>query len=118
MNTPQRAKEPLLSPAVDIFEGKDHLLLLAELPGVNKESLKVNIDGVNLRIEGSLAISTADGDGKGFEEVRSPYYQRFFQLSDDLEAEKLTAKYNHGLLTLTIPKKAKSEPRRIKVQTD
>ncbi len=109
-------------PAVDIFEDDAGVTIMADLPGVSRERLGVRIDGDNLVIEGSAeAGETGDVASAGdmemiYGEVLNPFYRRSFTLSRDLDASRIEANLNHGVLKLVIPKAEAAKPRRIDVQ--
>lgn len=111
-NTPSNS---VIEPLVDVYEVDQAMHILADLPGVSNDNLNVHVDGKTLTIEGVLSIPTADGDGKGFEEVRSPYYMRSLQLSDDLDADNISAQFSDGVLNIKINKKPQSQPKKIQV---
>ncbi len=118
-------------PAVDIFEDAAGVTIMADLPGVSRERLGVRIDGDNLVIEGSAETGQMDEMGETGEEddvassgdmemiygeVLNPLYRRSFTLSRDLDASRIEANLNHGVLKLVIPKAEAAKPRRIDVQ--
>lgn len=106
-------------PAVDIFEDDAGVTIMADLPGVSKERLGVRIDGDNLVIEGAAEAGDLTSSGEMdiiYGEVLNPMYRRSFTLSRDLDAGRIEASLNHGVLKLVIPKAEAAKPRRIDVQ--
>ena len=103
-------------PPVDIVEDETGFTLTADLPGVSKDRLGVKINGDNLLIEGEVATPVPQGMELVYVELRTPYYRRSFTLSRELDASKIEAKLNDGVLQLRIPKAEEAKPRRIEVK--
>lgn len=104
-----------LIPAVDIFETAAGVTLWADLPGVPREKLEVNVHDSNLRIEGEAVLPMPAGLRVQHAEVRQPRYARTFTLSPDLDASAIQANLQDGVLKLTIPRRDEARPRRIEV---
>jgi HSP20 family protein len=107
-----------MRPPVDVYEDTDGLTLLADLPGVSKERLKVEVERGTLIVEGDVQITLPEQMQAVYADVRSTHYQRRFALSDELETEKIEASLKDGVLTVRIPKRAETKPRRIEVRTE
>lgn len=105
---------PMLPP-VDIFEDAYRLTVQAEMPGVSKDSLNVQVDRNSLLIEGEIALDMPAGMSALYADVQTRKYRRSFTLSGELETEKISAVLEDGLLTVRIPKRAEFQPRKIKV---
>jgi HSP20 family molecular chaperone IbpA len=110
------AAENVLRPPVDIHETADAIVLDADMPGVTRERLEVRLDGNTLVIEGAIGIAPQDQMTALYADVRSTTYRRQFVLSSELEAGKIAANLQNGVLTVTIPKRDEVRPRRIEVQ--
>ncbi|MCC5903497.1 MAG: Hsp20/alpha crystallin family protein [Halomonas sp.] len=111
----QRYKETLL-PAVDIIEESNALKLLADMPGVTNETLKVELDSNVLSLEGEIALNMPEGLSALHAEVRGQRFARRFNLSHEVDSDAITATIVNGVLTLTLPKKDSHRTRRIEVQ--
>ena len=98
-----RAREVPLP--VDIYEGTDALLLLADLPGVEPEGLSVSFEAPELRIEGRR------GSGEA-----SSVYSRTFKVSEQIDPNGISAELSAGVLTLRLAKAAHTKPRKIEVR--
>jgi len=98
-----RAREVPLP--VDIFEGADALLLLADLPGVEPEGLSVSFEAPELRIEGRR------GSGE-----TSSVYARTFRVSEQIDPNGISAELSAGVLKLRLAKAAHTKPRKIEVR--
>ena len=110
---PERKIDSWLTPAVDICENDQELTVVADLPGVGKESLHLGIEQNVLTIEG---YAPAAGEGKFFfREFGASGYHRRFQLPDNLELDKIKAEMKDGVLLVRLPKSAAARPRRIQV---
>lgn len=110
------APEAVLIPAVDVFEDATGITLYADLPGVPKERLNIDVDGDTLNITGELALNVPEGMKASHAEVDLPRYRRVFTLSKELDAEKVSADYRQGVLKLRIPKLEHLQPRKIDIR--
>lgn len=110
------AENPSLQPAVDVVEDASGITLHADLPGVQKDQLVLNVEGDTLTIEGEVSLDVPTGMEATHVEVRLPRYKRVFTLSRELDAQKISAKFEQGVLALRIPKAEHAQPRRIQVQ--
>jgi HSP20 family protein len=105
-----------LVPRVDVFEDKGGITLFADLPGVARDRLDLQVDGDTLVIEGAVDQAVPEGLKAVYAEVRVPRYRRAFTLSGDLDTARIEANLKDGVLRLRIPKQAHAQPRRIAVQ--
>jgi HSP20 family protein len=108
--------ETALLPPVDVIEDASGITLLADLPGVPKDKLNLQLEAGSLTIEGEVSLNTPEGIESGHAEVRLPRYRRVFTLSKELDSEKTTAEFKNGVLRLRIPKAEHVQPRKIEVQ--
>lgn len=114
---PEAAREEAaLLPPVDVIEDAGGITLYADLPGVPKDKLSLQVEADTLTIEGEVALDVPEGMEASHAEVNLPRYRRVFTLSRELDAAQVKAEFKHGLLTLRIPKAAHAQPRRIEVQ--
>lgn len=109
---PQQA----LLPPVDVFEDAAGITLLADLPGVPKDKLNLQLESESLTIEGEVAMQIPEGMQSSHAEIRMPRYRRIFTLSKELDSEKASAEFRNGVLKLRIPKAEHAQPRRIEVR--
>ena len=107
--------DSVITPPVDVIEDATGITLYADLPGVPKDKLTLNIEADVLHIEGELSLNAPEGMQALHAEVGQPRYKRVFTLSKELDAEKVSAEFNHGVLKLHIPKAAQAQPRKINV---
>ncbi|MGD8630139.1 MAG: Hsp20/alpha crystallin family protein [Gammaproteobacteria bacterium] len=114
LQTPRTA-DVYLRPAVDIYEEDSGITLKADLPGVSRDRLDVQVDGNALVIEGQTAIDMpADMDAL-YADVSTTRFHRQFTLSNELEMERISAEMKDGVLTLHLPRRAELQPRKITV---
>jgi HSP20 family molecular chaperone IbpA len=109
-------EEPALLPPVDVIEDTTGITLYADLPGVPKDKLALRVEGDQLSIEGELALALPQGMAAHHAEVQLSRYRRSFTLSKELDADKVSAEFNQGLLQVRIPKAEHAQPRKISVQ--
>jgi HSP20 family molecular chaperone IbpA len=108
-------ERPTVTPAVDIFENADELLLVADLPGVGKDDLSVSFDKGKLAIFGRRSGAT---DGRAVSvEHRAFDYQRTFVVPQGIDAEKIGADLRGGVLRVHLPKHAALKPRQIAIRS-
>jgi len=106
-------------PVVDVRETKNEVMLQAELPGIMPEDVDVSVENGVLSISGEKKAEVREGDeGGDFHLVERRYgrFERRFTLPRSVDAEKVSAEFRHGLLTVTLPKAEAAKPRRIEVK--
>ncbi len=102
---------------VDIFETDDSYVLTAELPGVKKEDLKVNVEGDVLTIEADKRSEREDNrEGVYHTERNYGQFSRSFRLNSQVESDKIEAGYDDGVLRLTMPKREEVKGRAITIK--
>lgn len=109
------ASEMALLPPVDVIEDAGGITLYADLPGVPKDKLNLQIEGDTLTIEGEVSLDVPEGMESSHAEVNLPRYRRMFTLSKELDANKVAAEFNQGALKLRIPKAEHAQPRKIEI---
>ena len=112
----QRYEQAALTPPVDVVEDASGITLYADLPGVGREQLDLQIEAHTLTIQAQSGLSTPPGLTSSHTEVGLARFRRVFTLSKELDTEKISAELQQGVLTLRIPKTAHAQPRRIDVQ--
>ncbi len=108
--------EPALLPPTDVIEDAGGITLYADLPGVPKDKLTLQVEADTLTIEGEVALVLPEGMESSHAEVSLPRYRRVFTLSRELDSGKVSAELNQGVLKLRIPKAEHAQPRRIEIQ--
>jgi HSP20 family protein len=108
---PQRA----WAPPVDITEDKDQIVLKVDLPGVKQEDIDVELEGETLTIRGERQLpEQGTNECVRAERVSGPFL-RTFSVVTPVQADKISASYRDGVLTITVPKAEESKPRRIQI---
>jgi len=104
------------SPAVDILDSKDNILVKADMPGLNKEDIDVVVQGDTLIIKGEKKQEKEIKE-KDFVRTERFYgnFQRAIRLPVDVETNKIDATYKNGVLEIVLPKSEKAKPRQIKL---
>ena len=112
-----RAEETALLPPVDVIEDRAGITLYADLPGVSRDGLDLQIDAETLTIEGVAAVELPEGLEAKHAEITVARYRRVFTLSRELDVENVTAELHQGVLKLRIPKAEHAQPRKIEVRS-
>jgi len=102
-------------PAVDIFETKDELVLVADMPGVPPDGVDVDLEGDELSIEGRVRSGEYDGLKPLYVEYGVGGYYRRFTLGEMIDREGIKAQMKNGVLMLRLPKAERARARRISV---
>ena len=105
------------TPAVDIYETENELVLKADIPDVDPKNVGIQLENGTLTLKGERKFEQQQ-NGKGFHRIERSYgsFVRAFSLPDTVEAEKVKADYKSGVLTITLPKKEVAKPRSISVE--
>jgi HSP20 family molecular chaperone IbpA len=109
-----RNQERYVSPPVDIYETSQGLMVMADLPGVTKDTLDVRVDNNILTIRG-LAHHPSVGDPVHREYELMNFFRQF-ELGEKIDQGKISADLKHGVLTLDLPKAEEAKPRRVEVK--
>ncbi len=104
-------------PACDVFEGKDAVKIVAELPGVRPEDVKLSLEHNVLTIRGEKKQEAEEQSERVHRYERSyGAFERSFALPSTVDPEKIHAGYQNGVLTVTVPKAERARPREISIQ--
>ena len=105
-----------LLPRVDVIEDKSGITLYADLAGVPKDKLSLHMEADTLTIEGEVGLTLPEGMEPSHAEINLPRYRRVFTLSKELDRDKISAEFEHGVLKLSIPKAEHLQPRRVEIK--
>jgi HSP20 family molecular chaperone IbpA len=105
-----------LIPPVDIFEDKDAVTLIADLPGVGKENLQLQIDKDTLQIYGKVTKRSPAQPLSQYAEFPEKDYYRAFTIGEEIDQEKIEATINNGVLRLLLPKHERVKPKKIDIK--
>jgi HSP20 family protein len=102
-------------PNADIYETEDALVVVMEVPGVEKKDLQVSLENDVLRVEGRIDFSKYDGLDPLYTEYNVGHYSRAFTLSSKIDQQQISAEVADGVLKLTLKKAREAMPRRIAI---
>jgi HSP20 family protein len=102
-------------PLVNVFNDGEDFVLVAELPGVKKEDLDIQVRGDTLRIQGKKAIAHDEGASVHRRERTAGQFDRTLTLPAELDATKVSAQYRDGVLTLRLPRAESAKPRTVTI---
>ena len=104
------------TPAVDVFENKDSVVVKAELPGVDPKEVEISMEDGTLYLKGERKSESED-QRDGYHRLERSYgsFARAFTLPDSVDPEKVSAEYKDGLLSVTLPKREESKPKKVKI---
>jgi len=105
------------APAVDIYETNDSFVVSADLPGLNKDEIQIDLKDNTLTLKGEKKFEEKVSKDN-YIRVERAYgsFVRSFTLPQNVDPEKIKAKYKEGILEITIPKKEEAKPKQIKVE--
>ena len=105
------------TPAIDIDEDNDAFVVIADLPGLTKKDISINIKENMLTISGERKIEKKDENiNYCRSERRYGSFKRSFQLTDQVIADKISASFKSGVLTVTVPKAEEVKPKEIEIK--
>jgi len=109
---------PVYTPAVDIFENDNTITVLADMPGVKAEDLKIDLRESVLTLSGHVTAPEAAKESVILREYPSGTFFRQFTLAETIDQAKIDAKLTDGVLRLELPKVDRAKPRQISLRTD
>jgi HSP20 family protein len=93
---------------VDLYQDKDNTYVRAELPGVTPDAISVEMVNGSLSIQASRKVKSSEGE-------ENVWFSRLVSLPDDVQTDKVTAAYENGILTVTLPVKEEAKPKKISI---
>jgi HSP20 family protein len=105
-------------PAVDIYETEEALTLVADMPGVSPEGIRIDLKDNQLTVAGEVFESEGNQERVLLKEYETGNYIRQFALGEVIDQPKITAQLKNGVLTLVLPKVEKAKPRRIEIKVE
>ncbi|MBM9512510.1 Hsp20/alpha crystallin family protein [Desulfogranum marinum] len=106
---------PVVTPAVDIFENTNEILLHADMPGVERENISINIDNGKLYLSGTRTVT--DSGATRWQEFGAAEYSRTFSVPQSIDIPNIKAHLQDGVLQLQLPKLEAAKPKQIKITT-
>lgn len=107
---------PFFVPSVDIIESSDHIVVVADMPGVSKDDVDIRVEEGILRLQGNVSGNTPGVFA--LSEYSVGNYYRTFALSADIDQSGIKANMKNGVLRIVLPKSDKSKPRKITVKSN
>lgn len=106
------------TPATDVRESQGELMLSFEMPGISPENIEITTDNGVLTVRGEKREERKEGDEGQYHLVERSYgtFTRSFQLPKNLDESKIEANFEHGVLTVRIPKAALPQPKKIEIR--
>jgi HSP20 family protein len=115
----ERTREKkVYTPAVDIIERKDDILVVADMPGVDEQSVDITLEKDVLTIYGKVETEVPEQFALHFSEYGIGDYQRAFTLTDKADREKIQASVKNGVLRIVLPKAEEVKTRKIAVKAE
>lgn len=111
----RQRQELYITPLVDVQSTPESVVLRAEMAGVNKGGVEISVENGNLILVGHRQALNAAGDPI-YLERRPVHYRRVYELDPSVETDKITARVEDGILTVTLPKSEKVRPKRITLE--
>jgi len=112
----RRQNQRRWQPVVDITESGNNYEIHLELPGIDPQQVKVELDDNTLSISGNKARNEADAVQYRYRERATGEFSRSFTLPEDADRNAINARFEHGLLVVSISKKEQVQPRKIEIQ--
>jgi HSP20 family protein len=103
------------APGVNLYENDKEILLEIELPGRKRGEISVEVADNTLRISAQDAVTDREGFEVSYRERSRAAFERSFKLGSDLDAAKIQARFENGLLLLGIPKHEKAQPKKVEI---
>ena len=109
----------LTAPAVDLYEEKDDIVVKAELPGIEKNNIEVNLTDHTLTIKGEKKKEEEIKEENYYRAERSyGSFVRTLELPKDVHTDKVKATFNNGILEVRLPKTEEAKAKEVKVKVD
>jgi HSP20 family protein len=111
--------EGVWTPSVDVSEDKDNVIIKAEMPGMNKDDVKISVQDGVITLRGEKKQETEEKD-KNYHRIERSYgsFCRSFQLPTTVKTEKIKASYKEGVLSVTLPKTEEVKPKEIPISIE
>lgn len=108
--------ESWIAPIVDIHETEDDYFLIALMPGVSKENVKIKLEDGSLIIMGRIDYQSIINRKYILKEIESRNFYRRFKISDSIDESKIDAKIENGILNVQLPKHERVKPKTIEIK--
>ena len=116
--TERTRSKKIYTPAVDIIEKKDEIVVIADMPGVDEKSVDITLEKNLLTIYGKVEPHIPENHSLSAAEYGVGDYQRVFTISDEIDREKIRASVKNGVLRLNLPKAEQARTKKIEVKAE
>ena len=114
---PEKKRNMVYLPALDIYEDEDKIVIEADIPGVKKEDIKISVEDNILTIKAEKKKEEkAEEKDVVYEEIAYGLYAREIDLPHTVDTEKIEAEYKDGVLKISLPKKEEVKPKQIEIK--
>lgn len=103
-------------PRTDIYEREDSIIVVAEMPGVSRESVDVDLENNELTIAGRARERRIEGHELSYAEYETGDYRRKFRITTPVDADRIDASMKNGVLQVMLPKSKEAQPRKVDVK--
>lgn len=107
---------PVFTPAADIYENDDSLLVVCDMPGVEEKNVEIGLEDDVLTITGNQGEYHPENYQLVYQGYHTGIYRRAFTLTTGIDQEKIKARLSNGVLSITLPKSAAAKPRKIAIE--
>lgn len=114
--TQRMPPRPVFLPPADIYETKDSIVVLAEMPGVPSDEVDITLERRVLTIRGRSAAGQHTGYQRVYNEYADGDYERVFTLSENIDRDRIEARLRDGVLHLVLPKAETAKARKIELK--
>jgi len=115
MKLPQMI-DAIVEPVADVFETSEAFIVKLDLPGASKESINLNIENETLTVKASIELKYREELKTLYSEIGRKSYLRRFILRDGIDFEHISAEFDNGVLTITLPKTDEVKAKEIKIK--
>ena len=118
LETERTRNRKVYVPKVDIYETKDAMVLIADMPGVDDKSVDITLEKNVLTITGNVESPAYEGKTLAYAEYDTGDYQRAFTISDEVDQDRIEAAVENGVLRLTLPKVETAKIKKVAVKAE
>lgn len=111
----QRPSEDRAYPVVNAYQKDDEIVLTAELPGIKKEDIQIEVNSNQIRLAGKREIKYEDNENPHKRERRDYQFDRSFKLSFNVDPEKIKAELKDGILKIHLERIERDKPKKIEI---
>jgi HSP20 family protein len=108
--------QPVFTPAADIYEKEDAILVMCDMPGVDEKHIDITLEDNTLTLTGYQDAAVPEGYGLVHRGYLTGIFRRSFTLTSEIDRAGIEARISNGILNISLPKAKESQPRKIAVQ--